>query len=723
MRLVWYQLRFPNDLDPDSIVHFIRTLAARPRRGALMVAEPVICEVQGQDGRLSWRLGVTSSEERQVLTSLRQAVPDMRADAFERPSVRYDTVWELRLSSQRRVLQHKTPDQVAGIVLSALQRAGNDEYILLRWQIGPWLPRAPIQPPNSASATTSIFDIDQLVLNSEQVRVLRDKHAEALFGVVGRIAVKATGSSRQRVLRQGVVGGLQLLRSPGVGIERRAIPSAWTKRRFDAYQQPLIGWPLNLNAAELAACLCWPAGHQVLPGVEFTGHRHLPPSQGQLIPIGSEPTKRRRITGKSTFPGMPGLLTLSADDGLRGLHCVGPTGTGKSNLLASLALQDIEAGRAVVVVDPKRDLIDAIADRIPANRINDVVIIDPTDKAPVGFNVLAGGGDDWIADLIIHVLRELYAANWGQRTADVIHNSVLTLVRHGGMTLCELPPLLTNRTFRQMVTARLRDDVLGVAPFWHWFESISDMEQASVIAPVLNKVRAFTGRKGVRGVIGQVDGFDVKSVFTKRKILLVSLATGDAGADTGQLLGSLLMGHLWATIQSRSQIPPERRHPVFVYLDEFADVLRLPGDLGDALAKTRGLGVGFCLAHQHMAQLSPPVRAAVTANARSRIVFQSGYDDAGSLAKLLGGGLTATDLQQLALYETYQSLSLDGRVMAPASAVTLPLSPGLGIRGRVQAASRERFGVSRQDTDRALIERRTVTGPTSEVGGRRRRAS
>jgi hypothetical protein len=723
MKLSWYKLSFPANLDSEAVLHFVRSMTVRPRRGPLMTARPVICEVEGHDGGLVWRLGVTPGEERRLLTSLRQALPDVRAEAVETPITDFDVVWELRLSSQRRVLHSDNSNQVAGAVLSALQMAGPKEHVLLRWQIGPWIPRQAIRPVSRSNKNNSIFDVDRLVLNSEQVRVLREKHSETLFGVVGRIAIKAATKSRRQALRQGVIGGLQLLRAPGVGIERRAIPPSSAKRRLKSYQQPIVAWPLNLNAAELAACLCYPVGNQVLPGVEFSGHRHLPLSRDQLVDLNTVPARRQRITGRSTFPGMPGLLTLSADDGLRGLHCIGPTGVGKSNLMASLALQDIEAGRGVVVVDPKNDALEAIADRIPEHRLDDVVIIDSNDKVPVGFNVLAGADDDWIADLIIHVLRELYAANWGQRTADVIHNAVLTLVRHGNLTLCELVPLLTSKDFRRMVTAQTRDDVLGTAPFWAWFESISDMEQATVVAPVLNKIRSFTGRKAVRAVIGQVDGFDLKTIFTQRKILLVSLANGEGGAETGQLLGSLLMGRLWATIQSRSQIPAERRHEVFVYVDEFADVLRLPGDLGDALAKARGLGVGFCLAHQHLGQLTHSVRAAVTANARSRIVWQCGYDDSQALAKMLGGGLTGSDLQQLALYETYQALCLNGRTMSPASAVTLPLGPSLGTLARVRAASRESYGVSRAETDRALIERRTVAVPTSPVGSKRRRPS
>jgi hypothetical protein len=323
----------------------------------------------------------------------------------------------------------------------------------------------------------------------------------------------------------------------------------------------------------------------------------------------------------------------------------------------------------------------------------------------------------------VHILRELYSANWGQRTADIIHNGVLSLAKHGGLTLCELPPLLTNSAFRKLVTSRLRADVLGVAPFWGWFESLGEQERAAVIAPVLNKVRGLTNRTVMRSVIGQAEGFDLRRIFTERKIVLVSLATGDAGSESGQLLGALFLGALWATIQSRTKISLERRHPVFVYIDEFADVMRLPQDFGDALAKARGLGVGLVLAHQHLGQLTPNVRAAVAANARSRIVFQCGYDDASTLAKLLGGGLTAHDLQHLAKYETYQALCLDGRTLSPASALTLPLSEPLGTPEAVRRNSCERFGVPRKETDEALIARRTPPVPTDEVGSRRRSRS
>lgn len=717
MRLRWYELHFAADLHADAVLRFVRGLVVRVRKGLIMTALPVIVEVEGEAGRLTWRLAVSPSEHDQVLSGLRHALPDLRLESIEHTAKSCDRVWELRLSSHHRCLATDSPELLASGVLSALQCTGPGERMLLQWLIGPWLIRRVVPPASRSSSDSGLLDFRQLALDSEQTKALRDKTSESILGVVGRIAVTASVPHRRAVLRQQLIGALQLVRAPGVGIERRLLPGFVTRRRYQSYQRPWVAWPLTLNARELATLLAWPIGGPTLPGVAYSGHRHLAPATSQLVRGSSR--RGVRITGESTFPGLRGSLNLPADDGLRGLHVIGPTGTGKSNLLASLALQDIAAGRGVVVVDPKRDLVETIADRIPEQRLDDVVLIDPTDIAPVGFNVLGVGQDEFVADLVVHVLRELYAANWGQRTADVIQHSVLTLARHGGLTLCELPPLLTNTGFRRQVTERLLADVLGVAPFWHWFDALSEAERSMVSAPVLNKLRNFTNRQSVRAVIGQATGFDLKQILTRRKIVLVSLATGDGGSDAPQLLGSLFLGALWASIQTRSTIPAERRHPVFVYVDEFADVLRLPQDLGDALAKARGLGVGLVLAHQHLSQLTPPVRAAVAANARSRIVFQCGYDDSAALAKLLGGGLTATDVQHLQRYETYQALSHEGRTLSPASAVTLPLGPSLGTLGKVRDRSRSGFGASRADTDAALVARRSVQATTGDVGRRR----
>ena len=500
----------------------------------------------------------------------------------------------------------------------------------------------------------------------------------------GASASEPEATSGTRQLRQRVVGALQLTRAPGVGFQRRLLPSGLVRSRLDRLVQPAFGWPAILNASELACVLGWPIGNPTIEGVSYSGHRQLPPTSGTTI---REARSSSRVTGRATFPGSEGLLHLPEQAGLHHLHVLGPTGTGKSTFLANLALQDIAVGRGVVVIDPgaKGDLVRDIADRIPKHRQRDVVLLDPSDEVPVGLNVLSASEPELAVDAVVHVFHELWAAHWGPRTADVLHHGLLTLARTPGMTLCELPPLLLNAGFRQRVLQQLGSDALGVGPFWGWYQALSDAERAAVVGPVLNKLRAFTQREAIRSVIGQDGGIDLNTVIRERKVLLVNLASGTLGSETAQLLGALIMAKLWQAIAGRSAVVAAERRPVFVYIDEFQQTLRLPMDLTDALVQARGLGVGLVLAHQHLGQLTPAVKSSLLSNAGSRVVFGLRATDGAAMAKEMGSGITAEDLQGLPAYETYQSLHIVGGRSRPASARTLPLTPSLGSGERVRS--------------------------------------
>jgi hypothetical protein len=461
-----------------------------------------------------------------------------------------------------------------------------------------------------------------------------------------------------------------------------------------------------------------------LPSVSYSGHRHLPPAKEALRSESSVAAhvERYRVTGRSTFPGQTGFVVQRTRDALMHTSVTAPTGAGKSVWLASMALQDVNSGRGVVVIDPKRDLVEAIANRIPKHRIDDVVLLDPMDEMPVGMNVLRGDEPDLVVDMVLHVLQELYSSNWGPRTAYVLHNALTTLARLR-LTLCELPPLLLNQSFRRHIVSLTPPDAFGVTGFWQWFDSLSEPERATVVGPVINKVAAFVSRAPVRGVIGQTRGFDLGEVFSHRKVLLVSLSKGTLGSENAHLLGALLLGALFATIQQRTTLPPGKRTPVFVYLDEFADILKLPLDLGDALVQARGLGVGLYLSFQHRGLLRPEVRSAVDANTRSKVVFQCGHDDAVAFAKILGGGLGPNDIQSLAAFETYQALCVDGRTSSPASVATLPLGPALGSRADVLARSKHCYGQSRSEVDAEVLARRQQKGDLNTPVGTRKRGS
>src|SRR5207253_5973994 len=116
------------------------------------------------------------------------------------------------------------------------------------------------------------------------------------------------------------------------------------------------------------------------------------------------------------------------------------------------------------------------------------------------------------------------------------------------------------------------------------------------------------------------------------------------------------VAELWQAVLGRTSVAAERRHPVAVYADEFQDYVHLPTDMADALAQARGLGVGLTLAHQHLAQLPSNLRAAVLANARSRVCFQLASEDANVFAKFASEKLKPVDFQRLRRFEAYAQL-------------------------------------------------------------------
>jgi hypothetical protein len=473
--------------------------------------------------------------------------------------------------------------------------------------------------------------------------------------------------------------------------------------------------PLRLNAIELAVLSGWPVGPTTDLRIAKVGSRLAPPSSA--IPT------HGRVIGEATFPGDERRLSLLPSDALRHLHVLGPTGSGKSTLLLNLIVQDIEAGRAVVVIEPKGDLIEEVLQHIPADRAQDVVVIDPTDdRQPVGLNPLSPSGrsPELVADQLLGVFHALFARHWGPRTSDILSAALLTLARSPGMTLAALPLLLSDASFRRTLLANI-DDPIGLEPFWATYEAWSEPERTAAIAPAMRRLRPFLLRPDLRAIIGQArPRFDVRQVFTERKILLVNLSKGLLGPETAALLGGLVVTQLWQATLGRSAIAPGRRHAVFIYTDEYQEYLNLPTDFADALAQARGLGVGFVLAHQYMRQLDLAMRSAVLANAQSRVAFRLANEDARLIAA--GSDLDPEDFQSLGAFQCYVQLVSGGAVRPWCSACTRLPDRTTSDPERIRASSRAQFGIDRDEVESDI--RRLVYPPRKirddDIGPQRR---
>ncbi len=653
-----------------------------------------------------------------VLAGLRAAMPGVRFEQdggywTGRPSV--DMAAEARLTSVMRPLAHERAERSSAALLAALSPLGADETVVLQWLFVGSTRNTPATARDSATEMLSMLLGDKNTgKDAEAVQAARRKQAEPMLAACLRLGVAAPTRARTVSVFGWVWGTLRGLNAPGVAVVRRRLPESTVAGRMARVAVPLVIWPLILNTRELTGLLGLPLGAVTLPGLPKGGTRHLPPAHSM--------PNRGTVVAVSTYPGMTErTLALATGDRLRHTWVIGPTGVGKSTLLCGQIVQDMQAGRGVVVIDPKGgDLIRDVLDRVPAERSGDVIVLDPsaTDR-PVGLNLLdmARGehAEELAVDHLVHLMASLWRSSWGPRTSDVLRNALLTLTHTRAadgsrFTLVELPELLLNPAFRRFVVAQQAAPD-SVRHFWAAYEEMSDGERAQVIGPSLNKLRSLTTRTALRLMLGQSAGVRLDEVFTKRRIILVPLPAGVIGTETAALVGSLVMAGLWQATLARVAVPADRRHPVFVYLDEFQNVVRLPVDLADMLAQARGLGVGMVLAHQYLGQLGDDIRTAVFGTARTQIAFQVEYDDGRALANRFAP-LTQADLSGLSAYEIAMRPCVDGATLGPVTGRTLPLIAPTTDGAALAATVCERMGAVRTEVEAALRAR--VEGPARQ---------
>jgi hypothetical protein len=474
----------------------------------------------------------------------------------------------------------------------------------------------------------------------------------------------------------------------------------WFKARFDTRVRSRSG----------------PSGSMVLVRDELANLFHLPVDIPGFAASPTRLSPQRRPGGEGNLvclleDGRNTQVRISPTDSLHHLDIDGPTGSGKSTLLLNLALGDIEGGRGVAVIDPKGDLVRDLLERIPRRHWDRVLLIDPSlREQPVGLNLLECDDPDQhevTCDQIVTIFRKTYERFWGPRTEDLLRAAVLTLLRRPDSSVCEIPLLLLQPEARRVFTEALRDPV-GLEPFWHEWDLMTDGQRLQAAGPVLNKLRSVLLRPTVRNVMGQSRStVDLAACMDGGGILLVSLAKGLLGEDTSRLIGSFLVARLWQTAMKRAGRPQSERRDFMLYLDEFQDYLHLPHSLEDVLVAARGYHLGLVLAHQHFEQLEKTTRAALAANARTHIVFQVGPDDARHLGHEFSPWLNDRHLLNLQRYQVAVRMFHDGHTERPFTGLTLPAPPSLGVEhaAALSAAALARCGRPRDVVEREIEER------------------
>ncbi|HEY4451803.1 MAG TPA: type IV secretion system DNA-binding domain-containing protein [Solirubrobacteraceae bacterium] len=523
---------------------------------------------------------------------------------------------------------------------------------------------------------------------SPDVREVMQKSSDQLYQALVRVIVTAPTQPQADGRIHAILGAFAPYRGARVGLRRRHAHRA--KRRASERR---LSKTFLLGVGELAALAHLPTATGI-PGLTRATARRIPAPP-------TLPTTGRPLGLADAGPDRP--LAVSVADARQHLHILGATGAGKSTAIAQLVLADAHAGRGAVVIDPKGDLVDAILARVPDIK-GPLVVIDPErSHRPVGLNVLHGHDPQLAAEHLVGTFRRMYEQFWGPRTDDILRACVLTLARDPRLTLAEIPTCLANAAWRSPLTAGLEKDEPVLAGFWRWYDELSEASCVQAVGPLLNKLRAFLLRRTVRTIVGQEKtSFSLTDILDEGGLLLARVPKGTLGEDTSRLLGGLLVARVWQEALRRSRLRESERRDCCLYVDEVHNYIALPHSFEDVLAEARGYRLSLCLAHQNLTQLPRAMADALSANARTKVIFTCSPEDARTLERHVTPELTAHDLANLARHQA-ACRTLNNSETLPAFTLT---TQGLPDGDENHAARLREQAEQRYGSDLAWVERR-----------------
>ncbi|MDP1845789.1 MAG: type IV secretion system DNA-binding domain-containing protein [Candidatus Moranbacteria bacterium] len=411
---------------------------------------------------------------------------------------------------------------------------------------------------------------------------------------------------------------------------------------------------------------------------------------------------------KTNFRGQDRAFGIKMDDRRRHFYVVGKTGTGKTTMIQNMAIQDIQNGHGVAVVDPHGEFAETIIKAIPSSRINDVIYFNPADQEyPIAFNVMEKVDTEYrhlIASGLVGVFKKIWADSWGPRLEYILRNAILALLEYPGSTLLGVTRILVDKNYRARVVEKITDPV--VKSFWvDEFTQWNDRVLQEVISPIQNKVGQFLSSALIRNIVGQTkSAFNIRDLMDEGKILIMNLSKGRIGEDNSALLGAMMITKIQLAAMGRVDIPEDQRKDFYLYVDEFQNFAT--DSFANILSEARKYHLNLIIAHQYIGQLvtdtSTRVRDAVFGNVGTLCAFRVGAEDAEFLEKEFEPVFVIQDLVNLPNRNIYIKLMIDGFTGSAFSATTLPpidLAPTKQNEEKVIRITRERYG-----TERKIVE-------------------
>lgn len=500
----------------------------------------------------------------------------------------------------------------------------------------------------------------------------------------------------------------------------------FTKVKFPWFTKKLFMMDFIYRYFPVFNFMLWPQ-YSVLNSDELATIFHLPNKSvetahiywlnAKRAPAPSQIPTTGLYLGKSRYRGVERPIYISDEDRRRHIYVIGKTGTGKSQLLEEMIVQDIKNGKGCAVVDPHGDLIDGVLARIPPERAEDVIYFDPSDTdRPMGLNMLEAKTEEqkhFVVTSIVGLMYKLYdpmkTGIIGPRFEHAIRNAMLTVMVEPGNTFVEVVRVLTDSTFVQELLPKLQDPIIRR----YWTDQIAqtaDFHKSEVLDYIVSKFGRFVTNKLMRNIIGQSESsFDFRRVMDEGKILLVNLAKGKIGEENSNFLGLILVPRILISAMSRQEIPEEKRRDFYLYVDEFQNFAT--PDFAQILSEARKYRLNLIVANQFIGQMEEEVKNAVFGNVGSLIAFRVGVTDANYLQHEFQPTFNESDLINIDKYNAYIKTNVHNEPVKPFSMdltkdmTAVATSRNMKVAEAIIQLSRLKYGRSRELIEAEISQR------------------
>ena len=619
--LSWSEWNWQRPFSEEDIKSLLGQLVGLTRR------KSIVFEVRMTKNRVQYLLGTEEQDKRHIY----QLIQSHRAIQFSRVSKR-EKLSVARLVNIKESHYALKTDSVENMIRSSLTISKilqPDEIVVVQLVIGAGSPPR-LQPkdlPNLSAKWYQVITNNVPELSENSKKLMKQKLNQSTFKCEIRLGVQSRSILRTKEFFYSLLSSFRMMESNAT-IELK--PLAIQKLN---QAQPSWSFPYSLSVSDLACFMLLPIGEENISGVPNVHPKLV------ALPLGYNANRKTQRSLAQTVESQPRPIQISAQAGKKHAVFLGSTGCGKTTAMSHLILSDIQSkNHSVVVVDAKGQLTHELLERTPTEHDENIVVISPTSKRIVGINPFEltkyGIEPEVIADYLLELFKGLYPEHFGIYSLDILSHSFLTLARIPNTSLVMLPSLLINQSFRNKLLRELKDPI-RLESFWNWFELLSEAQRHQMLNPILNKFRQFLLRPQLRAMLGQTNpNFSLAEIFKSRKIVLIPLNKSVIGSESAKLIGSLITSMLWMLILRQSSVEPSKRQSVFIYIDETPSFLGIPNaNLDEALSQSRQFNVGWNISFQHLAQMSPQLKAGIESNVANKIVFGLNLDEAREMAK------------------------------------------------------------------------------------------